>query len=77
MPGMGSSTDPTPAVKGFAKRQDITFIHTEASGQPVAGMVTRMMVPIGPSMHQGRSNEREDSAKGRSDPASDSYSRLG
>jgi hypothetical protein len=45
MPGMGSSSDPTPPVKGFAKGQEVTFIHTEASDRQVAEMLTRMMGP--------------------------------
>lgn len=45
MPGMGTSGSPTPPVKGFAKGQEIQFIHTEASDPQVAAMLTRMMGP--------------------------------
>ncbi|MGQ0548339.1 MAG: DUF7482 domain-containing protein [Armatimonadota bacterium] len=45
MPGMGTSANPTPPVKGFAKGQEIQFIHTEASDPQVAAMLTRMMGP--------------------------------
>lgn len=45
MPGMSGSVDPTPPVKGFAKGQEIQFIHTEASDPQVAAMLTRMMGP--------------------------------
>lgn len=45
MPGMGSSSNRTPPVKGFAKGQEVLFIHTEASDPQVAGMLTRMMGP--------------------------------
>ena len=45
MPGMRARGDPTPPVKGFAKGQEIRFIHTEASDPQVADMLTRMMGP--------------------------------
>ncbi len=45
MPGMSGPADPTPPVKGFAKGQEIQFIHTEASDPQVAAMLTRMMGP--------------------------------
>lgn len=45
MPGMGPAGDPTPQVSGFAKGQEILFIHTEASDPQVAAMLTRMMGP--------------------------------
>ncbi|MGH9198693.1 MAG: DUF7482 domain-containing protein [Acidimicrobiia bacterium] len=45
MPGMGASGNPTPPVKGFAKGQEVRFIHTEASDPQVAEMLTRMMGP--------------------------------
>ncbi|MGH2361137.1 MAG: DUF7482 domain-containing protein [bacterium] len=45
MPGMERSSDPTPAVKGFYKGQQVQFIHTEASDPKVAAMLTRMMGP--------------------------------
>ncbi len=45
MPGMGATGDPTPPVTGFAKGQQIRFIHTEASDPQVAEMLTRMMGP--------------------------------
>jgi len=45
MPRMGTSGNPTPPVKGFAKGQEIRFIHTEASDPQVAAMLTRMMGP--------------------------------
>lgn len=45
MPGMGTSGNPTPPVRGFAKGQEIRFIHTEASDPQVAAMLTRMMGP--------------------------------
>lgn len=45
MPGMGQSGNPTPPVKGFAKGQEILFIHTEASDRQIAEMLTRMMGP--------------------------------
>lgn len=44
IPG-GMTRDPTPPVKGFYKGQQILFIHTEASDQKVAEMLTRMMGP--------------------------------
>ncbi len=41
---MPSQTAPTvPPVKGFYKGQEILFIHTEASNQQVAAMLTTMM----------------------------------
>lgn len=40
---MGPPGDPTPAVKGFYKGREITFIHTEASDRQVAEMLTKMM----------------------------------
>ncbi len=43
--GMGQPGTPTPPVKGFAKGQEISFIHTEASDPQVASMLTRMMGP--------------------------------
>lgn len=45
MPGMGTAGNPTPPVKGFAKGEEIRFIHTEASDPQVANMLTRMMGP--------------------------------
>jgi hypothetical protein len=45
MPGMSSAVNPTPPVKGYAKGQEIQFIHTEASDPQVAAMLTRMMGP--------------------------------
>lgn len=45
MTGMGAAGNPTPPVKGFAKGQEIRFIHTEASDPQVAEMLTRMMGP--------------------------------
>ncbi|MGQ0568323.1 MAG: DUF7482 domain-containing protein [Armatimonadota bacterium] len=45
MPGMGAAGNPTPPVTGFAKGQEIRFIHTEASDPQVAAMLTRMMGP--------------------------------
>jgi len=45
MPGMSGAGNPTPPVKGYAKGQEIQFIHTEASDPQVAAMLTRMMGP--------------------------------
>ena len=39
------STDLVPPVKGFSAGEEIFFIHTEASDQQVADMLTRMMGP--------------------------------
>lgn len=46
--GMGNSIqsrDFVPPVKGFYQGEQILFIHTEASDQQVASMLTRMMGP--------------------------------
>lgn len=45
MPGMGATGNLTPPVKGFAKGQEVRFIHTEASDPQVAEMLTRMTGP--------------------------------
>lgn len=45
MPGMRTSANPTPPVRGFAKGVTILFIHTEASDPQVAAILTRMMGP--------------------------------
>lgn len=51
----GNAGNPTPPVKGFAKGEEIRFIHTEASDPQVAAMLTRMMGPkvlVVPSLKQ-------------------------
>ncbi len=48
MGGMTGSVQPadmTPAVRGWYNGEEILFIHTEASDQQVADMLTRMMGP--------------------------------
>ncbi len=46
MGGMSSNeAGLAPPVKGFYKRGEVQFIHTEASDPQVAGMLTRMMGP--------------------------------
>lgn len=53
--GMGATGPIVPPVKGYTEGQEIRFIHTEASDQQVAGMLTRMMsspVLVVPSLAQ-------------------------
>ena len=45
MAGSMPSGDMVPPVKGFYQGEEILFIHTEASDQQVADMLTRMMGP--------------------------------
>ena len=45
MPGMPSTNNPTPPLKGFAGGREIRFIHTEASDSQVASVLTKMMGP--------------------------------
>lgn len=55
VPQMPSQAVIVPPVKGFYKGQEISFIHTEASDQQVASMLTTMMgspVILVPSLSQ-------------------------